>query len=65
MQAVRVVVHDWAFWCYARLAVVTPEDTEHPHEDLVDPLCGGLKLEFPAGRTPEPQLGRVPPRWAL
>jgi hypothetical protein len=39
-----------------------PEDPQHPHEDLVDPLCGGLKLEFPQGRTPEPQLRRIPAR---
>jgi hypothetical protein len=37
-----------------------PEDPQHPEEDLVDPLCGGLKLEFPAGRAPEPQFRRVP-----
>ena len=28
------------------------EDPQHPHEDLIDPLAGGLKLEFPEGRTP-------------
>ncbi len=42
-----------------------PEDPQHPHEDLVDPLCGGLKLEFPAGRAPEPNFRRVPAAWAL
>jgi hypothetical protein len=42
-----------------------PEDPQHPHEDLVDSLCGGLKLEFPAGRAPEPQLRRVHARWIL
>jgi hypothetical protein len=36
-----------------------PEDPQHPHEDLVDPLCGGLKLELPAGQTPQPDLRRV------
>lgn len=35
------------------------EDPQHPHEDLVDPLCGGLKLEFPESRTPPPNLHRV------
>ena len=35
------------------------EDPQHPHEDLVDPLVGGLKLEFPEGRTPPPLLARV------
>jgi hypothetical protein len=35
-----------------------PEDPQHPHEDMVDPLCGGLKLEMPEGRTPPPNLRR-------
>ena len=35
-----------------------PENPLHPHEDLVDPLCGGLKLEFPEGRTPPPNFRR-------
>ena len=26
-----------------------PEDPQHPHEDLVDALRGGLKAEFPDG----------------
>ena len=26
-----------------------PEDPQHPHEDLVDALRGGLKVEFPEG----------------
>jgi hypothetical protein len=33
-----------------------PRDVQHPHEDLVDPLAGALKLEFPEGRTPPPNL---------
>jgi hypothetical protein len=36
-----------------------PKDPQHPHEDLVDPLCGGLRLEFPNGRAPEPRLRTV------
>ena len=36
-----------------------PEDPLHPHEDVIDPLCGGLKLEFPEGRTPPPNLRSV------
>jgi hypothetical protein len=36
-----------------------PEDPQHPHEGLVAPLCGGLKLEFPEGRTPPPRLRSV------
>jgi hypothetical protein len=36
-----------------------PEDPQHPHEDLVDALRGGLRLQFPTGRTPQPNLTRV------
>ena len=59
-----------ALRCYARARRADqwmdyPEDPQHPHEDLVDPLCGGLKLEFPAGRAPEPNFRRVPAAWAL
>jgi hypothetical protein len=37
-----------------------PKDEQHETgEDLIDPLGGALKLEFPAGRTPAPQLHTV------
>jgi hypothetical protein len=39
-----------------------PKDPQHPHEDLIDPLVGGLRLEFPAGRSPEPRLRTVSAR---
>jgi hypothetical protein len=39
-----------------------PEDPQHPHEGLIDPLCGGLELEFPAGRAPEPRTPQGPGR---
>jgi hypothetical protein len=29
-----------------------PEDPQHPHEDLVDALRGGLRDKYPDGRTP-------------
>jgi hypothetical protein len=53
-----------ALQCYARARragqwMDYPEDPQHPHEDLIDPLCGGLKLELPEGRTPPPDLRRV------
>jgi hypothetical protein len=35
------------------------EDPQHPHEDMIDPLAGGLKLEFPEGRTPAPQFRQI------
>ena len=46
-----------AFQGYARAMVENqlmdyPKDPQHPSEDLIDPLCGGLKLEFPQGREP-------------
>jgi hypothetical protein len=54
-----------AFQCYSRAKLSNQwmdyaEDPQHPHEDLIDPLAGGLKLEFPHGRTPQPQLRTVP-----
>jgi hypothetical protein len=54
-----------AFQCYARAKLSSQwmdyaEDPQHPHEDLIDPLAGGLKLEFPQGRTPQPELRTVP-----
>ncbi len=39
-----------------------PEDPQHPHEDLVDALRGGLRVCFPEGRSPQPNLARVPAR---
>jgi hypothetical protein len=39
-----------------------PEDPQHPHEDLVDALRGGLRDAFPEGRISRPTLARVPAR---
>jgi hypothetical protein len=39
-----------------------PEDPQHPHEDLVDALRGGLREAFPEGRATRPALPRVPAR---
>jgi hypothetical protein len=36
-----------------------PEDPQHPHEDLIDPLRGGLKLLYPEGRARPSALPRV------
>jgi hypothetical protein len=36
-----------------------PEDPQHPHEELVDALRGGLRTYFPNGRCPEPNYARV------
>jgi hypothetical protein len=39
-----------------------PEDPQHPHEELIDALRGGLRLIFPDGRLSQPYLARVPAR---
>ena len=39
-----------------------PEDPQHPHEDLVDALRGGLRVCFPEGRGAQPTLARVSAR---
>jgi hypothetical protein len=39
-----------------------PEDPQHPHEDLVDALRGGLRACYPEGRRPQASFARVPAR---
>jgi hypothetical protein len=39
-----------------------PEDPQHPHEDLMDALRGGLRALFPEGRRPQAEMRRVPAR---
>jgi hypothetical protein len=39
-----------------------PEDPQHPHEDLVDSLRGGLRVLFPQGRAPQASYSRIPAR---
>jgi hypothetical protein len=39
-----------------------PEREQHPHEDLVDALKGGIGDLFPEGRRPQPKLSRIHPR---
>jgi hypothetical protein len=53
-----------ALQCYTRAKRGTQwldyaKDPQHPYEDLIDPLCGGLKLEFPESRMPAPNLHHV------
>jgi hypothetical protein len=36
-----------------------PEDPQHPHEDLMDALRGGVRDRFPEGRVEQPRLRRV------
>jgi hypothetical protein len=38
-----------------------PLDPQHPFEDMIDALRGGLKVAFPEGRRPGPQYRRVRP----
>ena len=37
----------------------TPVDPQHPHEDLMDAIRGGIRDAMPEGRTPPPALRRV------
>jgi hypothetical protein len=37
-----------------------PADEQHPHEEMIDALRGGLKVEMPDGRRPQPALRRYP-----
>jgi hypothetical protein len=39
-----------------------PEDPQHPHEDLMDALRGGLRVCFPEGRANQATLPRVQAR---
>jgi hypothetical protein len=39
-----------------------PVDPQHPHEDLIDPLRGGLQDRFPDGRRPAPAFRVVQAR---
>lgn len=39
-----------------------PEDPQHPHEDLMDALRGGLRALFPEGRRVKVELPRVAAR---
>lgn len=39
-----------------------PEDPQHPHEDVMDALRGGLLDKFPDGRRPDVKL-RLQPGW--
>ena len=38
-----------------------PADPQHPHEDLIDSLRGGLLAKFPEGRRPPPKMQRAKP----
>ena len=53
-----------AMQCYRRAKrggqwLDKPEDPQHPHEDLVDALRGGLRAKYPGGRTPPSNLFHV------
>lgn len=39
-----------------------PEDPQHPHEELMDSLRGGLIARWPEGRKPEPEFRWAPAR---
>jgi hypothetical protein len=55
-----------AFQMYERTKVNgqwtdNPRDPQHPAEDLMDALRGGLQALYPDGRRPEPKFHRVMP----
>ncbi len=59
-----------AFQCYRRAKKFgqwtdKPEDPQHPHEDLIDALRGGLRAMYPEGRIPPTNLTRVSARSVL
>ncbi|HEY2154506.1 MAG TPA: hypothetical protein VGH33_02680, partial [Isosphaeraceae bacterium] len=39
-----------------------PEDPQHPHEELVDSIRGGLRLVYPEGRVRQANLPRISAR---
>lgn len=39
-----------------------PQDPQHPAEDLIDALRGGIRVEMPEGRKPKSTLPRIPGR---
>jgi hypothetical protein len=53
-----------AFQNYARASrggewLDAPADPQHPHEDLIDALRGGIRDRFPEGRVEQPRLRQV------
>ena len=59
-----------AFQCYRRAKrggqwLDRPEDPQHPYEDLIDALRGGLLAHYPEGRTGKSNLPRVNARKVL
>ena len=37
-----------------------PADPQHPHEDLINALRGGIRDRFPEGRIDQPSLRVIP-----
>jgi hypothetical protein len=54
-----------AFQSYSRIQLRSgewinePKDPQHPHEDLMDALRGGIRTQFPEGRVEQPDLRTV------
>jgi hypothetical protein len=51
-KRLRIAFAEYARARRAKQWMDYPADPQHPHEDLIDPLCGGLHLEFPSGFAP-------------
>jgi hypothetical protein len=62
----RHVITAFAHYSRARRAgqwLDEPADPQHPHEDLIDALRGGLRRHFPFGNRPEAKYhGSTPQR---
>jgi hypothetical protein len=59
-----------AMQCYRRAKrggqwLDRPDDPQHPYEDLVDALRGGLLAHYPSGRVPKSNLTRVNARQVM
>ena len=61
----RCVALKAAFQNYARKRTTggdwldDPADPQHPHEDLMDALRGGIRDRFPEGRIEQPRMRSV------
>ena len=42
-----------------------PEDPQHPHEDLIDALRGGVRDRFPEGRVEQPAIRMIKAGWIV
>ena len=58
-KALIAAIHSYRRATRANQLMDYPEDPQHPHEEMIDALGGGLMVEFPKAREEEPRLRRV------